>query len=151
MSDSWYGGTNCLSTPASACAGIQVITGELNDVDSEYAARGAGNSTHGRGAVSQHASRQTPSKVTAVLCGGTDNTRTVCDGEASHVGCSPGDSNTYTSDNHSHAHGDTASSVHSSCSFLHWNIGGLVQKLNDPDFVQYVASFDFICLVETFV
>jgi len=35
--------------------------------------------------------------------------------------------------------------------FCHWNVGGLLPKLNDPDFVQYVSSFDFVCLVETFV
>ena len=36
-------------------------------------------------------------------------------------------------------------------SFLHWNVGGLLPKLNDVDFINYISSFDFICLVETFV
>jgi hypothetical protein len=36
-------------------------------------------------------------------------------------------------------------------SFLHWNVGGLLPKLKDYNFVQYVSSFDFVCLVETFV
>ncbi len=35
-------------------------------------------------------------------------------------------------------------------SFLHWNIGGLFSKLNDNDFIEYISSFDFICMVETF-
>ena len=32
--------------------------------------------------------------------------------------------------------------------FLNWNIGGLFSKLND--FIEYISSFDFICMVETF-
>ncbi|KAK7493905.1 hypothetical protein BaRGS_00014787, partial [Batillaria attramentaria] len=35
--------------------------------------------------------------------------------------------------------------------FLHWNVGGLLQRLNEPGFVEYVSRFDIICLVETFV
>eukprot|EP00745_Piridium_sociabile_P008281 TRINITY_DN15544_c0_g1_i8.p2 TRINITY_DN15544_c0_g1~~TRINITY_DN15544_c0_g1_i8.p2 ORF type:complete len:254 (+),score=4.10 TRINITY_DN15544_c0_g1_i8:1461-2222(+) len=35
--------------------------------------------------------------------------------------------------------------------FLHWNVNGLMTKLCDKDFVSYVCSFDFICLVETFI
>ena len=35
-------------------------------------------------------------------------------------------------------------------SFLHWNIQGMFGKLNDNDFVDYIGSFDFISLVETF-
>ena len=36
-------------------------------------------------------------------------------------------------------------------SFLHWNVCGLQSKLSDRDFINYIVSFDFICLVETFV
>lgn len=36
-------------------------------------------------------------------------------------------------------------------SFLHWNVNGLFSKISNNDFVDYVSSFDFICLVETFV
>ena len=32
-----------------------------------------------------------------------------------------------------------------------WNVGGLLSKLDTPEFVSYVASFDFISLCETFV
>ena len=35
-------------------------------------------------------------------------------------------------------------------SFLSWNVGGLIGKLRDPDFVNYVTSFDVCCLQETF-
>ena len=37
------------------------------------------------------------------------------------------------------------------CSFLHWNVNGLLSKIADEEFVTYVSSFDFVCLVETFV
>jgi hypothetical protein len=36
-------------------------------------------------------------------------------------------------------------------SFLHWNVNGLLSKLSDHEFIEYISSFDFICLVETFV
>ena len=36
-------------------------------------------------------------------------------------------------------------------SFLHWNVNGLMTKIYDNDFVNFVLSFDFVCLVETFV
>ena len=36
-------------------------------------------------------------------------------------------------------------------SFLHWNVQGLLSKLEDVDFVQFVSSFDIVCLVETFL
>ena len=36
-------------------------------------------------------------------------------------------------------------------SFVTWNVGGLLSKLNTPEFVSYVASFDSIRLCETFV
>ena len=36
-------------------------------------------------------------------------------------------------------------------SFLHWNVNGVAARLGDPDFVQYVCSFDFVCMVETFI
>ena len=36
-------------------------------------------------------------------------------------------------------------------SFVTWNVGGLMSKLATPEFVSYVASFDFISLCETFV
>ena len=43
-------------------------------------------------------------------------------------------------------------SIHKICfSFLHWNIDGVCSKLDDADFLSYVSTFDFICLVETFV
>ena len=32
-----------------------------------------------------------------------------------------------------------------------WNVGGLLSKLDTPEFVSYVASFDLISLCETFV
>ena len=32
-----------------------------------------------------------------------------------------------------------------------WNVGGLLSKPETPEFVSYVASFDFISLCETFV
>ena len=32
-------------------------------------------------------------------------------------------------------------------SFLHWNVCGLQSKLSDRDFINYIVSFDFICLV----
>ena len=38
-----------------------------------------------------------------------------------------------------------------SISFLHWNVCGLLSKLNDNNFVQYLSSFDFVCIVETFL
>ena len=50
--------------------------------------------------------------------------------------------------------GDVLKDNHSSnrpFSFLHWNVSGLISKLNDKDFVSYIRSFDFICLVETFL
>ena len=36
-------------------------------------------------------------------------------------------------------------------SFVTWNVGGLLSKLNTPEFVSYVASFDSVRLCETFV
>ena len=36
-------------------------------------------------------------------------------------------------------------------SFFHWNVDGLYAKLFDDDFVEFVTSFDFVCLVETFM
>ena len=36
-------------------------------------------------------------------------------------------------------------------SFLHWNVCGLLSKLSDKDFIDYIVSFDFDCLVETVV
>ena len=38
-----------------------------------------------------------------------------------------------------------------SLSFLHWNVNGLLSKTQDSEFVSYVCSFDFVCIVETFV
>ena len=38
-----------------------------------------------------------------------------------------------------------------SLSFLHWNVNGLLSKTQDSEFVSYVYSFDFVCIVETFV
>jgi hypothetical protein len=35
--------------------------------------------------------------------------------------------------------------------FMHWNVNGLMTKLFDNDFVSFVSSFHFVCLVETFV
>ena len=36
-------------------------------------------------------------------------------------------------------------------SFLHWNVAGLMTKIHDCDFVDYIYNFDIICLVETFI
>ena len=36
-------------------------------------------------------------------------------------------------------------------SFLHWNVNGLLTKLKDRELIQYISSFHFVCLVETFV
>ena len=36
-------------------------------------------------------------------------------------------------------------------SFLHWNVCGLLSKHIDKDLISCIVSFDFICLVETFV
>ena len=36
-------------------------------------------------------------------------------------------------------------------SFVIWNVNGLLSKLDNSDCVKYIASFDFISLVETFV
>lgn len=41
-------------------------------------------------------------------------------------------------------------SSHNSFSFLSWNVGGLLTKLSDTDFVDYVNSFDICVLLETF-
>ena len=38
-----------------------------------------------------------------------------------------------------------------SFTFLHWNVEGLSSKLKDRDFVSFVRSFSFVCLVETFL
>ena len=35
-------------------------------------------------------------------------------------------------------------------SFLSWNVNGLLSKLKDNDFVSFVSTFDFVCLLETF-
>ena len=36
-------------------------------------------------------------------------------------------------------------------SFVTWNVEGLLSKLDNSDFVKYIASFDFISLVETLI
>ena len=36
-------------------------------------------------------------------------------------------------------------------SFWHWNVNGLLIKLKDRELIQYISSFHFIRLVETFV
>ncbi|KAK7501566.1 hypothetical protein BaRGS_00006997, partial [Batillaria attramentaria] len=41
-----------------------------------------------------------------------------------------------------------AATVTKPLSFLNWNVDGLLSKLEDGEFVDYVASFDFVCLVE---
>ena len=33
-------------------------------------------------------------------------------------------------------------------SFLQWNVCGLSSKLNDNEFISFVCSFQFICLVD---
>ena len=38
-----------------------------------------------------------------------------------------------------------------SFSFLHWNVQGIFGKLFDADFMSFISTFDFVCLVETFV
>ena len=40
--------------------------------------------------------------------------------------------------------------MNTSFSFLCWNINGLIAKLTDPDFVEYITSFDVCFLSETF-
>ena len=35
--------------------------------------------------------------------------------------------------------------------FLNYNVNGLLQKLEDSDFILYIQSHDIICLTETFV
>ena len=35
--------------------------------------------------------------------------------------------------------------------FLNWNVNGIMTKVFDNDFILFVSSFHFICLVETFV
>ena len=37
------------------------------------------------------------------------------------------------------------------CKFLNYNIEGLLQKLKNQDFVNFVNGFDFVCLTETFL
>lgn len=32
---------------------------------------------------------------------------------------------------------------------MSWNIDGILSKLSDRDFISYISSFDFVCLVET--
>lgn len=34
--------------------------------------------------------------------------------------------------------------------FLHWNVNGLLNKLSDIDFLSFITSYHFVCLVETF-
>ena len=46
---------------------------------------------------------------------------------------------------------DNMSSKARSLSFLHWNVNGLLSKLQDTDFISFVCTFDFACIVETFV
>ena len=36
-------------------------------------------------------------------------------------------------------------------SFFHWNVNGLLTKLKERELIQYIYSFHFVCLVETFV
>ncbi|KAK7490772.1 hypothetical protein BaRGS_00018001, partial [Batillaria attramentaria] len=42
-------------------------------------------------------------------------------------------------------------SASKSLAFLNWNVDGLLSKLDDGEFIDYVSSFDLVCLVETFV
>ena len=35
--------------------------------------------------------------------------------------------------------------------FLNFNVNGLLQKLDNYDLIQFISSYDFICLTETFV
>ena len=39
----------------------------------------------------------------------------------------------------------------SHASFLNFNINGLLQKLDNNDLMQFITSYDFICLTETFI
>ena len=34
---------------------------------------------------------------------------------------------------------------------MHWNVNDLLTKLKDRELIQYISSFHFVCLVETFV
>lgn len=46
---------------------------------------------------------------------------------------------------------DASQSSDDSLTFLTWNVDGLWTKLMDPDFLDYVSSFDVVCLCETFL
>jgi hypothetical protein len=37
-----------------------------------------------------------------------------------------------------------------SLKFMHWNVNGLMSKIFDHEFVSFISSFHFVCLVETF-
>lgn len=37
------------------------------------------------------------------------------------------------------------------CTFLLWNVNGIMTKVFDPDFVSFVNKFDVVCFVETFI
>ena len=45
----------------------------------------------------------------------------------------------------------SVSAYYKRLSFLHWNVCGLLSKHIDKDLISCIVSFDFICLVETFV
>jgi len=45
---------------------------------------------------------------------------------------------------------NTQTQAPSNFTFLSWNIEGLINKLSDHDFVNFVTSFDVVCLQETF-
>ena len=38
-----------------------------------------------------------------------------------------------------------------SLSFLHLNVNGFLSKIQDSDFVSFVCTLDFVCIVETSV
>lgn len=60
---------------------------------------------------------------------------------------------TVSSDTDNPAVSATARAPNDSCPlrFLTYNVGGLLPKLEDRDFVDYIVSFDFVCLTETFI
>ena len=49
------------------------------------------------------------------------------------------------------ANSHVQSSLRQKFTFLLWNVNGLLPKLAEPEFVNYVCSFDFVCLIETFL
>ena len=41
--------------------------------------------------------------------------------------------------------------THADIRLLSWNVDGLISKLSDSEFINYLSRFNFVCLTETFV